>query len=96
MDWNIVLQLVQSLGLPIVLCLFFVWQNKLNQDAYRRETQKRENLLSDRLNAVELFVKEEMLTVVKDCTSTMAQCNQVMTEVKVIMSRAEQKLNNQP
>ena len=66
MDW---VSLIQQFGLPVALTLFFVWQGT-----------EREKRLCARLDTVEDYIKDELVTLIQDYNATVQRNTEVMEE----------------
>lgn len=65
--------LIERLGLPVVLLMFFVWQAWKDKqsmvsrmDSIEARQQKREDRMADRINALEQFQEGTLLDIVKE------------------------------
>lgn len=65
------IDVLQTFGLPVVLVLFFVWQSKIREDR-----------MSERLDHVEDYMRDQFATVIRENTQIVAENTRVMQQLE--------------
>lgn len=62
MDFNDITQFISTVGFPIVACIFFIWQNKVQADRSAAQVDKMNEALQQNTLALQeltFYIKED-------------------------------------